>query len=196
MQGIRATMQRMPRPAIDAQLAAVLVADAIAGKSPAGLLEGLCRALVAAGVPLVRATVGALLVHPLLDATLVIWRADRGAYLDDTARPAVRGNEAWRHSPFHRLQLDESTLLRCRLERGEGVRTYAVLAGFAAEGATDYLALRTQLAAGVTLGEGTSIYSSWITHRAGGFSQADVEILQGIEPMLAVLAAAALGTAT
>ena len=89
-------MQRMSRPAIDAHLAAVLVADAIAGKSPARLLEGLCGALVAAGVPLRRATVGALLVDPLLDATLVIWRADRGAYLDDTARPAVRGNEAWR----------------------------------------------------------------------------------------------------
>ena len=28
------------------------------------------------------------------------------------------------------------------------------------------------VAAGVTLGEGTSIYSSWITHRVGGFSQA------------------------
>lgn len=189
-------MQRMPRPTIDAHLAAVLVADAIAGKSPAGLLEGLCGALISAGVPLVRATVGALLVHPLLDATLVIWRADRGAYLDDTARPAVRGNEAWRHSPFHRLQLDEANVLRCRLERGEGVQTHVVLAGFAAEGATDYLALRTQLAAGVTLGEGTSIYSSWITHRPGGFSEADVEILQGIQPLLAVLVAAALGTAT
>lgn len=191
-----ATICAMPHPAIDAQLAAVLVADAIAGKAPAALLESLCGALVAAGVPLVRGTVGALLVHPLLDATLVIWRADRGAYLDDTARPAIRGNEAWRHSPFHRLQQDESSVLRCRLEQGEGVQAYTVLAELAAEGATDYLALRTQLAAGVTLGEGTSIYSSWITHRAGGFSQADLDRLQGIEPLLAVLVAAALGTAT
>lgn len=186
----------MSRSAAADGLVATLVAAAVAGATPAALLEALCRAMVEAGLPVVRASVGALLVHPLLDATLVIWRADRGAYLDDTARPAIRGNEAWRHSPFHRLQLDGSTVLRCRLERGEGVETYAVLADLAVEGATDYLALRTQLAAGVTLGEGTSIYSSWITHREGGFSRADLDRLQGIQPLLAVLVAAALGTAT
>ena len=186
----------MTRPSPDPQLAALLVDAAIAGRAPTAILEALCRALVDGGMPLSRATAGAFLIHPLLDATLAIWREDRGAYLDDTPRPVVRGNEAWRHSPFHRMEQEGSDLLRCRLERGEGADEFAVLADLAAEGATDYLALRTRLAAGVTLGAGTSIFSSWITRRAGGFTPAELDRIAGIEPLLAVVLAAALGTAT
>ncbi len=150
----------------------------------------------AAGLPLSRATVGALLIHPLLDATLVIWRPDRGAYLDDTPRPLVRGQEAWRNSPFHMLEQADRRELRCRLERGEGMGEFAVLGELAAEGATDYLVLRTRLAPGVTLGDGTSIFSSWITDRPGGFAEAELDRIRAIEPLLAVVIAAALGTAT
>ena len=186
----------MTRPPPDPQLAAVLVDAAVAGRAPTAILEALCRALVDTGMPLSRATAGAFLIHPLLDATLVIWRADRGAYLDDTPRPTVRGNEAWRPSPFYRMEQEGSNLLRRRLERGEGADEFAVLADLAAEGATDYLALRTRLAAGVTLGAGTSIFSSWITRRAGGFTPGELDRIAGIEPLLAVVLAAALGTAT
>lgn len=186
----------MTRPPLDPPLAHALIDAAIAGQEPAALLATLCRAMVDGGLPLARASVGALLIHPLLDATLVIWRADRGAYLDDTPRPAVRGNEAWRHSPFYRLEAEERAMLRWRLERGEGTVEYGVLADFAAEGATDYVALRTRLAPGVTLGQGTSIYSSWLTRRPGGFAPADLDRLQGVAPLLAVVTAAALGTAT
>ncbi len=180
----------------DPKLAAVLVDAAVEGRLPAAILEALCRALVDGGMPISRATAGAFLIHPLLDATLVIWRADRGAYLDDTPRPTVRGNEAWRHSPFFRMEQEGSDLLRLRLELGEGTGEFVVLADLAAEGATDYLALRTRLAAGVTLGAGTSIFSSWITRRAGGFTPAELDRIAGIEPLLAVVLAAALGTAT
>ena len=126
----------------------------------------------------------------------MIWRSDRGSYLDDTPRPSVRGNEAWRDSPFHHLERSGTDLLRCRLASGEGVDRFAVLRDLRTEGATDYLALRTHLAPGVTLGEGSDIYSSWVTDRPDGFADADIERLRGIEPLLAVLSAAALGTAT
>jgi adenylate cyclase len=185
-----------PRPPLDGQLAAVLVDAAIAGRTPAAILEGLCRAMVDAGLPLSRAAVGALLVHPLLDATLAVWRAGRGAHVDESPRPAVRGDEAWRHSPFNRMELDDENVMRRRLDRGEGATEFAVLADLAAEGATDYLALRTRLAVGVTPGDGSSIFSSWVTHRAGGFAPAEVDRIRGIEPLLAVVSAAALGTAT
>ena len=186
----------MSRCAPAEDLVRTLVEAATVGASPAGLLEALCRALVAGGLPLTRASVGALLVHPLLDATLVIWRPDRGAYLDDTPRPAVRGNEAWRGSPFHALEQAGSDLLRHRLERGDGTTEFAVLADLRAQGATDYLALRTSLAPGVTLGLGTSIYSSWVTDRPSGFTEDEIRRIRAIEPLLAVVVAAALGTAT
>jgi adenylate cyclase len=140
--------------------------------------------------------VGALLVHPLLDATLVIWRPERGAYLDDTPRPAVRGDEAWRGSPFHVLDQAQGTARRLRLELGEGLEEFPVLRALRAEGATDYLVLRTRLAPGVTLGEGTSIFSSWVTDRPGGFTEGEIARIRGIAPLMAVVVAAALGTAT
>ena len=177
-------------------LVATLVDSAVAGAPPAAILEALCRAMAADGLPVVRASVGALLVHPLLDATLVIWRADRGAYLDDTPRPAVRGSEPWRDSPFHRLDQAGGAMLRHRLELGQGLDEFPVLAALRAEGATDYLVLRTQLARGVTLGDGTSVFSSWVTDRPGGFSDAEIDRIRAIEPLLAVVVAAALGTAT
>ena len=189
-------MSAMVRSSSDQHLAATLVDAAIAGRTPAAILEALCRAMAGTGVPLTRATVGALLVHPLLDATLVIWRADRGAYLDDTPRPTVRGNEAWRNSPFHQLEQADATSIRYRLDRGEGADEFPVLHDLKMEGATDYLVLRTRLASGVTLGDGTSIFSSWITDRPGGFTAADLDRIRGVEPLLAVVIAAALGTAT
>ena len=53
----------------DAGLASGLVDAAIAGQGPPAILDGLCRAMVAAGVPLRRATVGALLDLPALGTT-------------------------------------------------------------------------------------------------------------------------------
>ena len=186
----------MARPPPDPTLVTVLADAAIAGRSAAAILELLCGAILELGVPLSRASAGALLVHPLLDATLAIWRRDRGAYLDETPRPATRGDEAWRRSPFYRMKLDDRQALRCRLELGEGITDFAVLAELAAEGATDYYALHTSLASGVTRGEGTGVYSSWITDRPGGFTGRELDLIRGIEPILAVVMAGTLGNAT
>lgn len=184
----------MTEPGSD--LSSVLVRAAIAGHSPSAILEGISRALVEAGIPLVRATVGAFLLHPLLDATLVIWRPDRGAYLDETPRPAVRGSEAWRDSPFHRLEQDEGRMRRFRLAQGEGTNEFPILAQLAADGATDYLLVRTRLAPGLALGDGTSVFSSWACDRPGGFTEAEIERITAIEPLLAIVVAGALGNAT
>jgi adenylate cyclase len=187
---------RMNRLPPDPHFTAALVAAAIEGGTVATILERLCGAMAAAGLPLHRATVGTLLVHPLLDATLVIWRPERGAYLDDTPRPVVRGSEAWRGSPFHELDLADRDAMRLNLEQGEGTARFAVLRELAADGATDYLVLRTRLAPGVGLGAGTTIYASWTTARPGGFTADELTRIEGITPLLAVVTAAALGTAT
>ncbi|MGE3291244.1 MAG: adenylate/guanylate cyclase domain-containing protein [Geminicoccaceae bacterium] len=184
----------MTEPGSD--LSSVLVAAAIAGRSPTEILEAISRAMVEAGIPLLRTTVGALLLHPLLDATLVIWRPDRGAYLDDTPRPAVRGTEAWRDSPFHRLEQAEGRMRRYRLAEDEGTGEFPVLAQLVAEGASDYLVLRTRLAPGLALGDGTSVFSSWACDRPGGFTDAEIARISAIEPLLAVVVAGALGNAT
>lgn len=182
-------MLAMPRPPLNAMLASVLLDAAIAGHGPQVVLEGLCRAMAEMGLPLARAAVGARPAHPLVDSTTVVWRAD-------VAPSAAHGNEAERHGPFDRLELDDAGILRRRLDRGEGAGESLFLATLAAEGTTDYVALRTRLASGVALGEGTSILSSWSTGRAGGFTTADLDLIRSTQPLLAVVLAAALGAAT
>jgi adenylate cyclase len=179
-----------------ARVTASLVEAAVSGQDLPTLLDSLSRALVEVGVPLARSTAGAFLLHPLLDATLVIWRRGRGALVDDTPRPAVRGEEAWRGSPFHRLLLADERVLRRRLERGEGTDAHPVLAGLAAEGATDYLALRTGLGARVALGGASDFYSSWATDRPGGFADEDMELIRELAPLAAFVFASALNADT
>ncbi len=168
----------------------------MAGHGLPRLLEAYCTALLDVGVPLARATTGAFLLHPVLDATLAIWRRGQGVAAEHTPRPAVRGEEAWRTSPFFQLMGDGTLVLRRRLERGEGVDENVVLAGLAAEGATDYLALRMKLGAAVTLGEGDDLYSSWVTDRPGGVAHDEGALIRELEPLAAFVFANALNTIT
>src|SRR3712207_6709791 len=98
------------------RVATALVDAAVTGRELPQLLEALCAAMLETGVPLARASVGALLLHPLLDAKLVIWRRGCGTVVEDTPRPAVRGDEVWRRSPFYQLLLADEHVLRRRLE--------------------------------------------------------------------------------
>lgn len=174
---------------------AALVAAAVGGGEPPRLLGALGAALRAGGVPLMRASVGTLLVHPLLDATLVVWRHDRGAQVIDTPRPAVRGTEAWRLSPFYRLVQARADMLRQRLHAGEGLDD-PILAGFAAEGGSDYLVLRTTLQrTGMPEGSG-DVFTSWIADRPTGFEEAEIALIGGIHPLAALIFAGVLNTRT
>ena len=178
------------------RVAAALVDAAIAGRDLPALLERLGEAVSGSGVPLARAAVGVLLLHPLLDAKLVVWRRGQGASVVDSPRPAVRGDEIWRRSPFYRMRLAGEGLFRRRLERGEGTDELATLADLAAEGATDYVALRTRLGAGATLGEADDIFLSWVSDRPGGFAEEQVGLLRRLQPLAAFLFASALNVGT
>lgn len=178
------------------RVATALVDAAVAGRELPQLLEALCAAMLEAGVPLARASVGSLLLHPLLDAKLVTWRRGGGTVVEDTPRPAVRGDEVWRRSPFYQLLLADEHVLRRRLELREGTDELAVLAELAAQGATDYLALRTRLGASVTLGDADDLFSSWVSDRPGGFAEAELGLIRDLEPLAALVFASALNVMT
>ncbi|MEK0083487.1 adenylate/guanylate cyclase domain-containing protein [Benzoatithermus flavus] len=181
---------------IRGRLILALVEAAVAGRDLPQLVETVCAALVEAGVPLARASMGALLLHPVLNATLVIWRRGRGAMVEDTARPVVPGEEPWRQSPFYRLLTTGEHVLRRRLERGEGADELALLAGLAAEGGTDYLALRLRLGEAVTLGEADDLFSSWVSDRPGGFADEHIALIRELEPLAAFVFASTLNRTT
>lgn len=178
------------------RLTLALMEAAVAGRGLRGLVEAYSEALVEAGVPLARAAVGALLLHPVLNATLVVWRRGQGATVEDTARPVQPGLEPWRPSPFHRLLVSGERCLRLRLEQGEGLGEFPMLAELRAQGLTDYLGLRLRLGEAVTLSEEDDLFSSWASDRPGGFTPDNIALIQGLEPLAAFVFASALNNAT
>ena len=181
---------------LDSRLLSALIEAAVGGRPPAAILEALCQAMVEAGLPLARATVGALLVHPLLDATLVVWRRDGGAHLDDTPRPQVRGarpgatarstGSSW---PGKRCGATGSPMARApassRCWRSSRPRVSPTISSCAR---TWHPACRSARAPASSLPGPVAGRAGFATTRSSGS--------RGVEPVLAVVIAAALGTAT
>jgi adenylate cyclase len=75
-------------------------------------------------------------------------------------------------------------MLRRRLDahylRGE----FALLDGFQDQGVTDYVAFRERVGDNMLLGEGEGLVASWTTDAPAGFSDAQVETLVAIMPVL------------
>jgi adenylate cyclase len=104
--------------------------------------------------------------------------------------------ERWRSSPFfHMLQTGES-LLRRRVT-AESEPEFPVLRDYRAAGMTDYVAIINRFAPEGIIGEMDCIYSSWVTARADGFTEADIAALKRVVPTLALaFKAAALARMT
>jgi adenylate cyclase len=186
----------MTQPAAHSRVALPLIEAAAAGEPPTALVAAFCEALVGIGIPLARASVGSLVLHPLLDATLIVWKRQDGVSVQETPRPLTRGAEAWRRSPFYHLLANDRRDGRYRLEQGEGKGEYPILDEMLRAGITDYLVLRFHLGAAVTLGSDDNLYSSWATDRPGGFSEADIAVLRDLEPVLAFVVASCIAGTT
>lgn len=166
------------------------------------VFDGLCRRLVAAGVPLFRAFAGMRTLHPQWVGRSYTWQRAGGR-----AEPALfeRGGdyeEAISASPFAGLiRTVESNpglaawpSLRRRLDRDP--HDFAVLAELARLGATDYFAQLVGFARGDPA-RGTGIGYSFATDRADGFADADIALIEAVLPSvsLAIMAQAGHGIA-
>jgi adenylate cyclase len=172
-----------------------LVLAALAGQSLPELLDTACRGLRQNDVPLTRAAAGTLLVHPVLDSTLAVWRLRQSPSVIDTPRPARRGSEPWRASPFYGLLVERSYAMRLRLPHPDQAK-YPVLQDLAAEGATDYLALRTPVGPDARPGDRVDLFSSWVTDHENGFSEAALARIRQLEPFAALAFSTALARST
>jgi adenylate cyclase len=153
------------------------------------LLDGLCRRLVEAGVPLRRVFAGMRTLHPQWGGYGYTWRRDLdavepaqfergGAYEENVAnspfgyliRQAKQAAEPWLH-------------LRRRLAGPLAQLDFPNLEGDAAAGATDYFAEVFRF--GGVDGDpsrGTGIGYSFTTDRAEGFFDDDILLLQAVLP--------------
>ncbi len=164
-----------------------IVRAALAGVGEVAILTGVCERLAAAGIELMRASIANDLLDPTFDGRGVRWVQGQGGI--EEAFPRAAGevvNETWARSPFYAVTEGGRERLRRHLDSRYRRGEFPLLDRFADQGATDYVAFATRVDERVRLGEGQGMVSSWMTAAPGGFSEADVELLGGILPTLAM----------
>lgn len=171
-------------PLIDT-LADWLVDQALGTASLEEIVEGTCKRLYAAGIPIARSYVTFRTLHPLYQAQALMWKRDRGLELQSYAHDATPAQ--WRKSPlFHMIEHD-IPLLRRHLTGESAILDFEVLEELADQGYTDYLAFLIKFDKSVEMNAvGGGIVGSWSTERSNGFANEDIRSLQRIEQRLGV----------
>jgi adenylate cyclase len=158
---------------------------ALDGEPEGTLFEGFCTRARDAGLPIVRAVTFIDTLHPVYEGRAVQWKAGEGLVKSTDYGRTVRGEalERWQQMPHYELRESGETLLR--LTPAADAR-YDIIREVHAEGATDYLALIHRFAPAGSLGEMDCCYSSFMTDRPGGFTDAEVDLIRRLKPHLAL----------
>jgi adenylate cyclase len=165
-----------------------LIAQSLAGKTEAELLTGLCGRLVQAGVPLLRVSTATDLLHPTAGGRGVIWKRDEATEQESYARGGTsEGEEIRRLSPFYYLLVNRLPRLRRRFDDTHRTGEFPLLDRFKAEGATDYLALVVEVGEQASLSTARGVAISWTVDRPGGFSEADLALIERLIPSLTLV---------
>jgi adenylate cyclase len=166
-----------------------LVAMGLRGLSRLDLLDGYCRALAAAGIPLMRFHCSQRAFHPEFGGIGFNWSRDAQASETEYSHE-IQNETAWRQSPFRHLLDANIEALRVRLGAGADPAAphFPIFDGLAAQGGTDYLAMRISFEdpdapldpdtppVGATL--------SWTTDAPDGFTSAQIAALKRTLPVL------------
>jgi adenylate cyclase len=149
------------------------------------LITGVCERLIAAGLPIWRASLDLPTIHPVARAVSHRWWRDRPVTVE--MLPHGPGQDGvFQRSVIHHLLSSGLEARRWRLERGEGVAEFDLLRTLQAAGGTDYL-LRL-----VGFGDGSSrvmgVALSIATDRAGGFAKDEIAQINRLIPALGLAA--------
>lgn len=150
-----------------------------------GLLGGFCERLVALGVPLWRGHMSLATLHPMHEAIGYSWRRTQGVTHDQYQHGSLTG-DVWQRSPLRFLVENGVPSMRRRLERGEGVDAYPVLAGLRSEGGSDWFGRMIGFGDGPQRAGLPGMTTSWTSDRPGGFADADIALIESLVPTLAL----------
>ncbi len=152
-----------------------LTAEARHLESPGLLLEGLCERLCARGLPLARASLSLFILHPLLYSRSFRWRTGQ-KHRTEMHPHGAQHLPGYALSPFRAIR-EGSPRIRRRLVAAPAAE-FPMLEELRADGLTDYFALP------VCFGDGTRHAISWSTSASGGFTHAELSVLEGLHPVL------------
>ncbi len=157
-----------------------LIGEARTVGGPRAQLEGLCRRLLGAGLPLYRASFNLQTLHPQLRAQSFVWhRATGDAVVYDHTRDADTSPE-YLTSPIAAI-LGGAGGVRCRLDVDPPQLDYPLMHSLKAEGATDYVMMP------ISFGDGALNAISWTTDRPGGFTTEELGEVYSLLPVLTLL---------
>ncbi|MBA3516119.1 MAG: adenylate/guanylate cyclase domain-containing protein [Rhizobiales bacterium] len=156
-----------------------LMSGAAADGGPAELLDGLIARLVAAGVPIERATLHMSMLHPQLLGVTANWRADLGVYDEVEVHAHVRETAEHLTSPLRTL-IEDRRSVRVDPRDDSAASTYPIMKSLAAAGYTDYWGFALKEA------EGRYTLMTLATTAPGGFSDATVETVEALLPAFAL----------
>src|SRR3954447_7412023 len=176
-------------PARISELRAWLIEAGLAGESETALLDGVCRRLPEAGLPVVRALMLIDTLHPVYEGRAFFWRRQEGQPHSELVEygPSNEGEmaETWQRSVFFHLLQTGGSLVRVRFHAGE-TTDFPTIAQMRDEGMSDVVAIITRFTGSRAIGEMDSLYCYWATDRPQGFDDAHVEALSRLMPTLAL----------
>jgi adenylate cyclase len=149
------------------------------------LIEEYCERLVSAGLPIWHAYFTSLTLHPTTATIGCLWRRDSGverkSYTHDDSRLG-----GWEKYPLHFMFKNRINILRRQLTEPEAVLDFPQLEELKIQGATDYIGQLTEFGLNGVPDRETGFLVSWSTDRSSGFSDADIAVLEYLQPRLAL----------
>jgi adenylate cyclase len=161
---------------------------ALSGKDEPTLLGDVCHLLRDAGLPLLRFNISQPILHPVIGGNLFVWDRYSGqAKKESWDRNVNAANTSYTKSPFALLLNSGDKSFKCSLGNALDCRDFPMLENFRSTGATDYIALRTELGDNFNYGTSRFILTSWLTNTPLGFSQSNLDMIHRILPTLALV---------
>ena len=152
-----------------------LDAGAPPAQRPQDVLQQLCLRLCELGLPLYRTAVFVRTLHPNVAGRGFIWHQPQNIVEIVTAEIGIQDTEQYLKSPV-RVVFTEHIEVRKRIEGREGPLEFPILDDLRQEGATDFFAVPMRFLNGEVHG------ASFVTRRAGGFTDEEIDTIRGIMP--------------
>ena len=145
------------------------------------VLDAFCVRMAEEGVPLVRCALGLRVLHPLFRMMTVYWRHGRGIVEVVEREHGSENTPEYRSSPVAAIIDAGAEAMRFPLERMAEPWPFPVLDDLKAQNITDYAIMA------LAFSNGRRNMLSVATDRPGGFSTADLALIDGVLPALAAV---------
>ena len=146
---------------------------------PQDVLTELCARLTAIGLPLARAVVFVRTLHPQVVGRRFVWQPGKGTEVAEASFELL-DREVFRASPM--AQIKSADVVRRRLADADCPLDYPLLHDLRAEGVTDYVVTP------LVFTNGDIHFASWATQQPGGFTDAQMAVVESLAAPLARVA--------